>query len=72
MKRHETSMVSLTLGVVFLVVVAVWAITKTITVDLPSGGWFVAGGLIFLGVAGLAVAIRPARLEPDRQGHAHD
>jgi hypothetical protein len=61
MKRHEIDVVALTLGCSLLALVAVWALVKTVTVDLPSGGWFVAGGLIVMGVVGLVAALRPNR-----------
>ena len=61
MRRHATDMVSLALGIVFFVVVAVWALAKSVTVDLPSGGWVVAGALIVLGLAGVVAAVRPRK-----------
>lgn len=59
MKTHATDVVALTLGCSFLALVAVWVLVKTVTVDLPSGGWFVAGALIVMGVVGLVAALRP-------------
>jgi hypothetical protein len=59
MKRHATDVAALTFGCVFLALVAVWALAKTVTVTLPSGGWFVASGLVFIGLITLAAALRP-------------
>jgi hypothetical protein len=53
--------VALTAGCVFLAIVAVWAVAKAVTVDLPSGGWIAAGGLVVIGMVGLAAALRPDR-----------
>jgi hypothetical protein len=61
MKRHATDVVALTLGCAFLAIVGVWALAKTVTIGLPSGGWFVAGLLVVIGVMGLAAALRPNR-----------
>jgi hypothetical protein len=61
MKRHATDVVALTAGCVVLAIVAVWAVAKVVTIDLPSKGWFAAGLLVVLGVVGLAAAVRPNR-----------
>lgn len=61
MKRHPTDVVALVLGCVLLGVVAVWALVKTVSLDLPSGGWFIAGGLVVAGLIGLATVLRPSR-----------
>jgi hypothetical protein len=59
MSRHATDVVALTAGCVFLAIVAVWALAKTVTIDLPSMGWFAAGLLVVLGAVGLVAAVRP-------------
>ena len=59
MNRHATDVVALSLGCAFLAVVAVWALAKTVTIDLPSGGWLVAGLLVVVGVVGLTATLRP-------------
>ena len=61
MKRQATDVVALSLGCAYLAVVAMWAVVKTVTIDLPSGGWFVAGLFVVAGVVGLAAAVRPNR-----------
>ena len=61
MKRHPADAVALTAGCVFLAIVAVWAVAKAVTIDLPSKGWLAAGLLVVLGIAGLAAALRPNR-----------
>ena len=59
MKRHATDVVALSLGCVFLAIVGVWALAKTVTIELPSKGWFAAGLLVVIGIVGLAAALRP-------------
>ena len=61
MRRHATDVVALTTGCVFLAIVAVWAVAKAVTVDLPSRGWIAAGLLVVIGMVGLAAALRPDR-----------
>jgi hypothetical protein len=61
MKRHATDVVALTLGCAFLALVGVWALAKTVTIDLPSGGWFVAGFLVLIGLVGMGAALRSNR-----------
>jgi len=61
MNRHETDALSLTFGSVFLAIVAWWIVVRSVHIDLPSGGWFLAGALIVLGVVGLVVVVRPHR-----------
>jgi hypothetical protein len=61
MKPHRMDAVSLTFGLLFLVIVAWWALSEVITVHLPALGWTVAGGLILFGVIGLLGAISSGR-----------
>ncbi len=61
MKRHGTDGISLAFGSIFLAVVAWWLLARSIHVHLPHTGWFVAGGLIVLGLLGLVAAARPTR-----------
>jgi hypothetical protein len=61
MRPHRTDGVSLSFGVLFLLVVAWWAVSRVVTVHLPAVGWLVAGGLIVFGVIGLLGALRSAR-----------
>ncbi|MCO8275789.1 hypothetical protein M1L60_34930 [Actinoplanes sp. TRM 88003] len=64
MKPHRTDGVSLSFGILFLLVVAWWAASRVVTLHLPAMGWLVAGGLIVFGVIGLLGALRSARSTP--------
>ena len=61
MKAQRTDGLSLTFGVVFLVIVAWWAVAVTVDLTLPNVGWFVAAALILLGVLGLVGVLRSGR-----------
>ncbi|MBB4695269.1 hypothetical protein [Paractinoplanes abujensis] len=61
MKPHRMDGVSLSFGVLFLLVALWWAVSRVITIHLPAVGWLVAGGLIVFGVIGLLGALRSAR-----------
>lgn len=61
MKSHRTDGVSLTFGVIFLVIVAWYLTAGAVRLNLPQVGWFVAGGLILLGLVGLIGALRGGR-----------
>ncbi|WP_430780525.1 phage holin family protein [Actinoplanes sp. G11-F43] len=63
MKPHRMDGVSLSFGLIFLLIAFWWALSQVITLQLPAVGWIVAGGLIFFGVAGLLGAIRSGRRE---------
>ena len=65
MRPHRTDGVSLSFGILFLLVVAWWAVSRVVTLHLPAMGWLVAGGLIVFGVIGLLGALRSARSAPD-------
>ena len=58
MKPHRTDGVSLSFGLIFLLVTLWWAVSRVLTVHLPAAGWLVAGGLITFGTIGLFGAIR--------------
>jgi hypothetical protein len=64
MRPHRTDGVSLSFGVLFLLVVAWWAVSRVVNLHLPAVGWLVAGGLIVFGVVGLLGALRSARSAP--------
>lgn len=66
MKTHRTDGLSLTFGVVFLVIAAWWAVAATVDLTLPNAGWFVAAALIGLGVLGLIGALRAGRPAPSQ------
>lgn len=61
MRPHRTDGVSLSFGLIFLLVAAWWAASQVITLRLPAVGWLVAGGLILFGTIGLLGAIRSGR-----------
>jgi hypothetical protein len=63
MKAHRMDGVSLTFGLIFLMIPLWWAASQVIDLELPAVGWIVAGGLIFFGVVGLLGAIRSGRRE---------
>jgi Na+-transporting methylmalonyl-CoA/oxaloacetate decarboxylase gamma subunit len=65
MKPHRTDGVSLSFGVLFLLVALWWAVSRVVNVHLPAVGWLVAGGLILFGVIGLMGAIRSGRRAPE-------
>ena len=65
MKPHRLDGVSLSFGVLFLLVVLWWAVSRVVTIHLPAVGWLVAGGLILFGVVGLLGALRSARSAPE-------
>lgn len=61
MKPHRTDGISLSFGLVFVLVALWWAITQVVNVHLPAVGWLVAGALILFGGVGLLGAIRSGR-----------
>jgi len=61
MRPHRTDGISLSFGLLFLLVAAWWAIAQVVTVHLPAAGWLVAGALIMFGAIGLLGAIRSGR-----------
>jgi len=61
MRPHRTDGVSLSFGILFLLVALWWAVSQVVTIHLPAVGWLVAGGLIAFGVIGLLGALRSNR-----------
>jgi hypothetical protein len=61
MRPHRTDGISLSFGLIFLLVALWWAIAQVVTIHLPAAGWLVAGGLIMFGAIGLLGAIRSGR-----------
>jgi hypothetical protein len=61
MRPHRTDGVSLSFGVLFLLVAVWWAVAQVVTVRLPATGWLVAAALILFGTIGLLGAIRSGR-----------
>jgi hypothetical protein len=64
MKPHRTDGVSLSFGVLFLLGVLWWAVSRVVNIHLPAVGWMVAAGLILFGVIGLLGALRSAGRRP--------
>ncbi|HTF10003.1 MAG TPA: hypothetical protein VK659_17690 [Asanoa sp.] len=58
MKPHRTDLLSLVFAVVFLAIFGWWVFAQVVNVDVPAPGWWVAFGLILLGLLGLIGAIR--------------
>jgi hypothetical protein len=63
MRPHRTDGVSLSFGLLFLIVASWWAVSQVVSVRLPQPGWIAAGGLILFGAVGLFGAIRSNRRE---------
>jgi hypothetical protein len=61
MRPHRTDGISLSFGLIFLLIAGWWAITRVVSIQLPAAGWLVAGGLILFGVIGLLGAIRSGK-----------
>ena len=61
MKPHRTDGISLSFGLIFLLVALWWAVSRVVDLHLPAAGWLVAGALIVFGVIGLLGAIRSGR-----------
>ena len=61
MKPHRTDGISLSFGLIFLLVALWWAVSRVVNLHLPAVGWLVAGALIVFGVIGLLGAIRSGR-----------
>ncbi len=61
MRPHRTDGVSLSFGVIFLMVALWWAVAQVVHLRLPALGWLIAGALILFGVVGLMGAIRSGR-----------
>jgi hypothetical protein len=61
MRPHRTDGVSLSFGLLFLLIAGWWAVSRVMTVHLPALGWLVAGALIVFGAIGLLGAIRSGR-----------
>ncbi|SNS87785.1 hypothetical protein SAMN05421812_102176 [Asanoa hainanensis] len=61
MKAHKTDAISLVFAVIFLAIVGWWVFAQVVDVNVPAAGWWVAFGLILLGLLGLVGAVRSAR-----------
>lgn len=61
MKAHRTDPVSLSFGLLFVVLAAWWLVARLLGLALPPVGWFVAGALLLIGVLGMVGALRASR-----------
>jgi len=61
MKAHRTDAISLVFAVIFLAIFGWWVFAQVVNVNVPAAGWWVAFGLILLGLLGLVGAVRSAR-----------
>ena len=61
MKSHRTDSVSLFFGLAFLMISLGYLAKVYLNLNLPSMGWFIAAGLVFLGVVGAITALIPSR-----------
>ncbi|MGC4894022.1 hypothetical protein [Micromonospora sp. DT31] len=61
MKAHRTDLVSFFFGLVFLGLATWWLLARIMGLAVPPVGWFLAGGLVLIGVLGLLGALRSSR-----------
>jgi hypothetical protein len=59
MKRHATDSVSLFFGLAFLGIAVAFLFYQVTGAQVPDVRWFLAGGLILLGLMGIFGAVRP-------------
>ena len=64
MKKHSLDMLSLIFGMVFLLIAGTWVIRRSVDVELPDAGWFLAGALVLAGVLGIVSFVRSAWKTP--------
>ncbi|WP_349881287.1 hypothetical protein ABIH81_12275 [Micromonospora sp. HUAS YX12] len=61
MKAHRTDIVSFAFGLVFLGLSVWWLLARILGLSVPPVGWFLAGGLVLIGLLGLLGALRSGR-----------
>ncbi|MEH0937469.1 hypothetical protein V6U80_20140 [Micromonospora sp. CPCC 205543] len=61
MKPHRTDLVSLAFGLIFVGLSVWWLLARMLGLALPPVGWFLAGGLLLIGLLGLVGALRWGR-----------
>lgn len=61
MKRHSLDVLSLVFGLIFLLVSVSWIVRRSVEVDLPGPGWYIAGALIIAGLFGIVSTLRGSR-----------
>lgn len=67
MKRHSTDLVSVIFGVIFLAIAGWWLLGRYVNLNVPHGGWVLAGALILVGLLGVVGSLRGDR-NGDRNG----
>lgn len=74
MKAHRTDIVSFAFGLVFLGLALWWLLARILGLAVPPVGWFLAGGLVVIGLLGLVGALRSVRgpNQPDGPGQPGD
>ncbi len=58
MKPHRMDGISLSFGLLFLVIVTFWGLARVVTFDLSTIGWIIASALLVFGVLGVLGALR--------------
>ncbi|WBB77243.1 hypothetical protein O7602_02955 [Micromonospora sp. WMMD1128] len=61
MKAHRTDLVSFAFGLIFLGLALWWLLARILGLAVPPVGWFLAGGLVVIGLLGLVGALRSVR-----------
>lgn len=61
MKRHATDSVSLFFGLAFLGIAVAFLFFQATDAQVPDVRWFLAAGLVLLGLMGIFGALRPRR-----------
>jgi hypothetical protein len=61
MKKHPLDVLSLVFGLVFVLIAGTWVVRRTVDIDLPDMGWFLAGALILAGLLGIVSVLRGTR-----------
>lgn len=61
MKPHRTDSISLFFGLAFVIISLGFLAKVYLNLNLPSMGWFIAGGLVFLGIVGAVTALVPTK-----------
>ncbi|HCT75262.1 MAG TPA: hypothetical protein DGT23_01440 [Micromonosporaceae bacterium] len=72
MKAHRTDNLSLFFGLLFLLVAGGYLLQRQLDLELPAVGWFIAAGIIFLGMVMAVTALVPDRQpkQPDLEQQA--
>ncbi|HEY8473930.1 MAG TPA: hypothetical protein VIL37_15025 [Natronosporangium sp.] len=57
MKPHQTDLISLTFGLIFLAAANLWLLIRLADLQTPAIGWLVVAALIVLGMIGITQAL---------------